>query len=87
MNIDPQRKKDVTDMPIRKPAEPLPAIFISPSGFTTRKRDGVRKAAEAAPKSRSVMSLRSNSWSRILPPKKILAPLVKNGIDYIRSIQ
>ncbi|MCC6327528.1 MAG: hypothetical protein IT174_03355 [Acidobacteria bacterium] len=60
MNIGPQRKKDVTDMPIRKPAEPLPAIFVSASGFTTRNGSDVRKAAEAAPKRRSVKRLRSN---------------------------
>jgi hypothetical protein len=53
MGIDRQRtiKKDVTEMPIRKPSDPLPSIFSSVrhSGFTTTGRSDVRKAAGAAP--------------------------------------
>jgi hypothetical protein len=58
-----RRKKDVTDMPIRKPSDPLPSIFDSArhSGFTTTRRSNVRKAAEAAPRTREVTRPRSDN--------------------------
>jgi hypothetical protein len=64
MDIERQRKPtDVMDMPIRKPSDPLPAIFSSVrhSGFTTTRRSDVRKATGAAPKTREVMRPRSDN--------------------------
>jgi hypothetical protein len=57
MDIERQTttKKDVRDMPIRKPSDPLPKIFdtIRHSGFTTVRRPVVRNTKGAAGEKRS----------------------------------
>jgi hypothetical protein len=56
MDIERQTtKRDVMDMPIRKPSDPLPTIFetIRHSGFTTMRKPGVRNTKGAAGEKRS----------------------------------
>ena len=61
MDIERQgKRKDVRDMPICKPSDPLPHIFDSArhSGFTTTGRPGVRSSNEAARDPRATARLR-----------------------------
>ncbi len=56
-------RRDVRDMPIRKPSDPLPAIFdsVRHSGFTTTSRNGVRDASGAAREKKQTSRLRSEN--------------------------
>lgn len=57
------KRRDVRDTPIRKPSEPLPAIFdpIWHSGFTTTKRFRANKAKGAARDERQRERLRNKN--------------------------
>jgi hypothetical protein len=59
MDAERQKQpKDVRDMPIRKPSDPLPSVFnsVPHSGFTTR--SGVREGRGAARDKHSMARLR-----------------------------